>query len=204
MYVCMCIYVSAAIVWWLGCWAGIWRSWVQSRPMSTIRVTRQTLQSLWGSAFASGATTTWTWKTRRVKHEENMYVYICMYICMCVYIYIYIHTYIHIHIYIYIYIGRRRRRQPREGQADGLAHRGGRRLSVAYTTLYYILSYPILYYTILYYTILYYTIPSLETEPLLTFTPACPHESIPPLVRSPPCSAFNGKCTPAVKFLRGQ
>ena len=30
---------------------------VQFQPLSTIRVRRQTLQSLWGSAFASGANT---------------------------------------------------------------------------------------------------------------------------------------------------
>ena len=44
--------------------------------MSTIRVRRQTLQSLWGSAFASGATTgqpvqELEWKTRRVKKRET-------------------------------------------------------------------------------------------------------------------------------------
>ena len=36
-------------------WAGVRRSRVQFQPPLTIRVRRQTLQSLWGSAFASGA-----------------------------------------------------------------------------------------------------------------------------------------------------
>ena len=38
-------------------WAGVRRSRVQFQPPSTIRIRRQTLQSLWGSAFASGANT---------------------------------------------------------------------------------------------------------------------------------------------------
>ena len=33
-------------------WAGVRRSSVQFQPLSTIRVRRQTLQSLWGSTFA--------------------------------------------------------------------------------------------------------------------------------------------------------
>ena len=50
MYVCKCRY--SIVVW---SWAGVRRSRVQFRPPSTIRVKRQTLQSLCGSAFASGA-----------------------------------------------------------------------------------------------------------------------------------------------------
>ena len=49
---------------------------VQFQPLSTIQVRRQTLQSLWGSAFASGATTgqpiqELEWKTRPVEQQNN-------------------------------------------------------------------------------------------------------------------------------------
>ena len=67
MYVCKCRYSLV-----VRSWAGVRRSQVQFQPLSTIRVRRQTLQSLWGSAFASRANTgqpgqALEGKTRRVK-----------------------------------------------------------------------------------------------------------------------------------------
>ena len=50
--ICKCRY--SIVVW---SWAWVRRSRVQFQPPSTIRVRRQTLQSLWESAFASGANT---------------------------------------------------------------------------------------------------------------------------------------------------
>ena len=101
------------------------RSRFRFQPISTNRVTRQTLQSLWGSAFASGANTgqpgkELVGKTRRVQTKRttnftSVYIYIYIYIYMhayiiCVYIYIYIslpsegkHIHIYTCIYIYIY-----------------------------------------------------------------------------------------------------
>ena len=95
-------------------WAGVRRSWVQFQPSSTIRVRRQTLQSLRGSAFASGAKHRATGsRTRRLAgsstpKQTNVCMYVCMYVrmyvCMCVYIHIYIYICEYIYIYIYILI----------------------------------------------------------------------------------------------------
>ena len=58
-------------------WAGVRRSRVQSQPKSTIRVRRQTLQILWGSAFASQATAELEWKTRLETNKRKCNVMIC-------------------------------------------------------------------------------------------------------------------------------
>ena len=86
-------------------WAGVRQSRVQFQPLSTIRIRRQTLQSLWGSAFASGANTgqpgqELEGKTRRDKKEK-----IIMYTHVYIYIYIYVYIYIYTYTYIYTYNG---------------------------------------------------------------------------------------------------
>ena len=72
-------------------WAGVRRSRFQFQPSSSIRVRSQTLQSLWGSAFASGANTgqlgqELVWKSRRVNQKTKQRI-------ICVHMYTYTHTY---------------------------------------------------------------------------------------------------------------
>ena len=92
-YIHICIYKCRySIV--VRSWAGVRRSRVQFQPSSTIRVRRQTLQRLWGSALASGANTgqpgqELEGKTHRVNKATKQ-----------------IYTYVYVYIYIYIYIER--------------------------------------------------------------------------------------------------
>ena len=85
---CICVHLKCRFTIVVWSWAGVRRSWVQFQPPSTIRVRRQTLQSLWGRAFASGAKHRATGsRTRRLAgsstsntKQQNMciYVHTCM------------------------------------------------------------------------------------------------------------------------------
>ena len=147
MYVCMCVYIYiyvyvykcrySIVVW---SWAGVRRSRVQFQPPSTIRVGCQTLQSVWVTAFASGANT-----RKLVQETEGLLDHQHpepQKRNTCIYIYLY--------VYKYIYRERERCIQSGFGALFASARRRHPRL--------YILKYIVLYYIILYCIILYYMI----------------------------------------------
>ena len=76
--------------------SGVRRSRVEFQPPSTIRVRRQTLQSLWGSAFASGANTgqlvqepEGSLDHQHPKRKENKYHISYIMFIICYYYYYY-------------------------------------------------------------------------------------------------------------------